>query len=69
LFHGLSGQKLSVPPKVKPSFLASVSTNLNSSSGAIFAVDGSSQYWSEVDITLEFFEGKTLDKNDIRGGY
>ena len=69
LFHGLSGQKLSVPPKVKPSFLASVSTNLNSSSGAIFAVDGSSQYWSEVDITLEFFGGKTLDKNDIRGGY
>jgi hypothetical protein len=69
LFHGPTGQEVAVPPKVKPSFLASVSTNLNAGSGAILAEYGSSQYWSEVDITLEFFEGKTLDKKDIRGGY
>ena len=69
LFHGPTGQEVAVPPKVKPSYLASVSTNLNAGSGAIFAENGSSQAWSEVDITLEFFEGKTLEKNDVRNGY
>jgi hypothetical protein len=69
LYHGPYGQELLVPPKVKPAFLQSVTTNLNSTSGAILAEAGSSQYWSEVDLTLEFFEGVTLEKNDVRNGY
>tara|TARA_B110000858_G_C17798743_1_gene473985 strand:- start:2449 stop:3201 length:753 start_codon:yes stop_codon:yes gene_type:complete len=62
-------QKRSVPPKVKASFLTAVSTNLNSGSGAIFAQEGSSEYWSEIDLSLSFGEGVTLAKNDIRNGY
>jgi len=62
-------QKRSIPPKVKASFLTAVSTNLNSSSGAIFAQEGNSEYWSEIDLSLTFGEGVTLSKKDIRDGH
>jgi len=57
-----------VPPKVKPSFLTSVTTNFNASSGALLAEDGNPE-WSEVDIALTFGEGVTLSKKDIVEGF
>ena len=58
-----------VPPNVKPSFLTSVATNFNASSGAVMAEQGSNEYWSEVDLSLTFGEGVTLNKQNIRDGY
>ena len=58
-----------VPPNVKPSFLTSVATNFNASSGAVMAEQGSNEYWSEVDLSLTFGEGVTLNKKDIRDGF
>ena len=64
-----AGAGTSVPPKVKPSYLTSVSTNLNPSSGAILAENGQSEYWSEVDLSLTFGESVTLSRTDVAGGY
>ena len=58
-----------VPPKVKPSFLTAVSTNFNGTSGALLRTEGGNTSWSEVDISLSFGEGVTLNKSDIVDGY
>ena len=60
---------LRVNPFVKASFLTAVSTTLNGGSGAILQSNGGDPYWSEVDLTLAFGEGVTLDKQDIVEGF
>lgn len=54
-----------------PSYLTNVSTNYNPSSQTIMKSKDGSPYFSEIDITLSFIEGKTLDRKSVeeaRGG-
>jgi len=60
---------IKVPPEVKASFLTSVTTTFNPSSGALIQERGGNTSWSETDLTLTFGEGVTLDKADIIKGF
>ena len=53
-----------------PSYLTNVTTNYNPSAQSIMKSKEGTPYFSEIDITLAFIEGKTLDRESVeeRGG-
>jgi hypothetical protein len=56
---------MSQPPKIRPSFLTSVTTTFNPRSSSFFK-DGK---FNETQIALAFVEDRPLAKPDIQGGY
>ena len=53
----------------EPCYLESVMTNYNPTSQTFMKKQGSFQpYFSEIDMSLTFIEGKTLDKESVRTG-
>ena len=59
------GAEMSQPPKIRPSFLTSVTTTFNPRSSSFFK-DGK---FNETQIALAFIEDRPLAKPDIQGGY
>lgn len=59
------GAEMSQPPKIRPSFLTSVTTTFNPRSSSFFK-DGK---FNETQIALAFVEDRPLAKPDIQGGY
>ncbi len=61
-FKGVENQNL---PQIKECFLRNISTTINPTGGG-FKVDGKP---NEIDMTLQFVENQTLDKDDIEAGF
>ena len=61
-FKGVENQNL---PQIKECFLRNISTTINPTGGG-FQVDGKP---NEIDMTLQFVENQTLDKDDIEAGF
>ena len=54
--------------KTEPSYLESLMTNFNPSSHAFMKSGDGRGYFAEIDLSLTFIEGRTLDRNSIGKG-
>lgn len=62
MWVGAEQNKYLIEPKIMPCFLTAVQTSYNSSSNAVLS-DGSTMYFSEVDLSLTFLEERAIYKS------
>ena len=55
--------------KTEPCYLESIMTNYNPSSHAFMKSGSGRGYFSEIDLSLTFIEGKTLNRESVKAGY
>lgn len=67
-YDGRSLSELGYNVKTEPCYLESLMTNYNPSSQAFMKASGNS-YFSEIDLSLTFIEGKPLDRKSIEAGF
>lgn len=64
-YDGISLENL----KTEPSYLESIMTNYNPSSHAFMKSGSGRGYFSEIDLSLSFIEGRTLKRKSIGDGF